>query len=362
MTRRERAGAETSIADRAEACYLALLDADLAPAQREAWLDWLRVPEHQRAFDETVRLWELLDYIGPVDVPSAGQLAADRYTGAQAIARPGLAPARAAPQPVPRRTALRVAVLATTLIAAIFFGAGFERRDPHQRQHFETRIGETVSVRLPDASTVTLAGASALEIDFSARRRAVKLVQGRALFDVARDAERPFVVRAGTGSTTAIGTRFDVNDVGGNVTVTLIHGLVRVASDSDQPVADGATVEPTATLLGPGEQVSYTAQSRLGAIAMVDTEAVLSWRQGVLTFIDRPLAQAIEEINRYRPQRIYFRPEELAGMTVSGTVHLDRTDEWLQGLGRGYSLRVVQGGDGVLLTRNRAAGSARAQK
>lgn len=360
MTRRNETKTESSLAGDAEACYLALLDIDLEPGQRQRWLDWLNDEEHQRAFDEVVRLWEMLDYIGPVDVPSPEQLAADRYSG-------GVPVTRGEAQVEPRRPRSGIAYSATALvaalIAAVFFSTGLDRwRDPHQRQRFETRVGEIVSVRLPDSSTVTLAGASALEIDFSARRRALKLLHGRALFDVRRDAARPFVVRAGTGSTTALGTRFDVNDVDGNVTVTLIHGLVRVTGDGDANVADATRVDPATTLLGPGEQVSYTAQRRVGRIAAVDTDKVVSWRQGVLTFIDRPLAQAIEEVNRYRARRIYFRPAELAGLTVSGTVHIDRTDEWLQGVGRGYSLHIVEGGDGILLTNNAAAAAARAQK
>lgn len=363
MTRRIETKTDNALADEAEACYLALLDDDVEPGQRQRWLDWLSVEEHQRAFDDVVRLWEMLDYIGPVDVPSHEQLAADHYSAGAPLARGETQTGHLVPRRTRSGIAYGAAALVAALIAAVFFGTGFDRwRDPHQRQHFETRVGEIVNVRLPDASTVTLAGDSALEIDFSAGRRALKLLRGRALFDVARDAGRPFVVRAGTGSTTALGTRFDVNDVDGNVTVTLIHGLVRVTGDGDAQVTDATRVDPTTTLLGPGEQVSYTAQRRVGRIAAVDTDKVVSWRKGVLTFIDRPLAQAIEEVNRYRARRIYFRPAELAGQTVSGTVHLDRTDEWLQAIARGYALHIVEGGDGILLTNHAAADAERAQK
>lgn len=332
-----------AIADRAAECYLALQDEALDATGRRIWLEWLQRPEHQRALDEVVQLWELLERAAPLEMPSPDELAADRSEthGVPLHPEPAALPQR------PRRRAV-VAAAAAMLLAAMLGGVTVADWGGlfHHRERFETRPAQLTTVLAPDGSKITLAGDSLVEINFSRSQRAVRLRRGHVFFDVAHDAKRPFVVHSDGGSTTALGTQFDVNRLDDDVIVTLVQGLVSVAATDSAGREDHRS-----TLLGKGERVSYR-QGSLGQIEEVNLEHAVSWREGVLTFVDEPLARAIEEINRYRSQRIYFRSEDLAGLTVSGTVYLDRTDEWLVGLARGYPVKVVQGGSaGLLLSR-----------
>lgn len=333
-----------AIADRAAECYLALQDATLGAARRQTWLAWLQQPEHQRAFDEVVQLWELLERAAPLEMPSPDELAADRGDARGPSLHPAAAPQR------PRRRAVVAAAAAAMLLAAVLGGVTVADWGGlfHHRERFETRPAQLTTVLAPDGSKITLAGDSLVEIDFSRGERVVRLRRGHAFFDVAHETKRPFVVHSDGGSTTALGTQFDVNRLDDDVTVTLVRGLVSVAATNSAGRHDRRS-----TLLGKGERVSYR-QGSLGQIEEVNLEHAVSWREGVLTFVDEPLSRAIEEINRYRTRRIYFRGEDLAGLTVSGTVHLDRTDEWLTGLTQGYPVKLVQGGTAGLLLSRRA--------
>ena len=60
-----------------------------------------------------------------------------------------------------------------------------------------TAVGENRTVPLPDGSRITVGGYSRVEVSFSDSERRVELARGEALFKVAKDPTRPFVVHAG---------------------------------------------------------------------------------------------------------------------------------------------------------------------
>src|SRR3546814_11809300 len=81
--------------------------------------------------------------------------------------------------------------------------------------HHATATGEILRVPLRDGSAVTLNSNSEIDVDFDEGIRHVRLLRGEALFDVAKDSSRPFVVEADSPRVTAVGTSFTVNRVSG---------------------------------------------------------------------------------------------------------------------------------------------------
>ena len=92
--------------------------------------------------------------------------------------------------------------------------------DDGRRNEFQKQGGQEL-VRLDDGSRVSLNTDSRIAILYSDGERRVRLDRGEAMFEVARNPARPFVVIAGNKSVTAIGTSFIVRKTGGVVTVTL---------------------------------------------------------------------------------------------------------------------------------------------
>src|SRR5690606_14545147 len=117
------------------------------------------------------------------------------------------------------------------------------------------------------------------------------LVRGEASFEVAHDRSRPFVVRIGETSVTALGTRFQVLREQHDTVVTLLEGSVSVAGPRGQQ-----------TLL-PNEQARL---SKAGAItvASIDPALETGWLEGWLRFRNTPLSQVIAQSNRYSHQKI----------------------------------------------------------
>src|SRR5690606_5015875 len=130
--------------------------------------------------------------------------------------------ASASRSPVRWRPAAAAAMLAATLGAGVWIsrtpadpGPPPVREAAPAAKRYATKVGERLNVRLEDGSIVALNTATVLEVAYSPGRRDVRLVRGQALFEVARNHDRPFIVTAGDRRVTALGTAFDVRVDGG---------------------------------------------------------------------------------------------------------------------------------------------------
>ncbi|WP_017876381.1 FecR family protein [Janthinobacterium sp. CG3] len=181
--------------------------------------------------------------------------------------------------------------------------------------------GEWRSHQLADGSRITLNSASAVNLRFDRRRRALELVRGEVLVEVAREAGRPFVVETAHGSIRALGTRFVVRRDGAATELTMLES--RTSVQAARRPGDGVVVSA-------GEAVRISADG-VGPLARIDAGSVAeAWRQHQLVVQERPLTQVLDELARHRPGRIQYDRQRLAGMTVTAVLPLDDTDRALQ--------------------------------
>lgn len=208
---------------------------------------------------------------------------------------------------------------------------------------YATQLGEQRTVRLADGSRVQLDTDSKIRVRLSRDRRDIQLVRGQAMFEVAHDATRPFVVRAAGTRVQALGTRFDVRLIGDGARVILLEGRVEVASP--------ATAR-TWTLAPGQELVSLRApQSTPIAPRTVDVAAETSWTRGQLVFRDMRLTDAIDEINRYSQAPIHLQSPALSDARVSGVFDADDTEAFLAALTDLHSLQRSAGPGGTIVLK-----------
>ena len=228
-----------------------------------------------------------------------------------AVANPSVAEA-AAPEAQRRkwRSHWNVGALAATLVAAILITMLLGRADP-----LTTRLGEVRLVPLPDGSAIVLNTASRVRTDFTASQRSVELVSGEALFNVAKDSSRPFIVTAGDTRVRAVGTSFSVRRMpDDSVRVLVREGVVQIdrgSSSRQEPISVRAEAN-TRVLAPPGH----------GAIVQPATspEVVreLVWREGVISFDGVTLQQAADEFARYSKVRIGFANAAIGTRKITG--------------------------------------------
>ncbi len=202
-------------------------------------------------------------------------------------------------------------------------------------QTFATAVGERSTVPLDDGSTVSLNTQSRITVHYHQFQRQVTLLAGQALFEVAKDPRRPFVVYAGNQRITATGTAFDVRLDADQVRVTLVEG--RVAVDSAVQVQDLRQSAPPAsatarTELEPGEQLVASAGVVTPEVRHTNVEHVTSWREGRVVFEDAPLSEAIAEINRYSTTQILLTDAAMGELRVNGLFRTGQVSTFVNAL------------------------------
>jgi transmembrane sensor len=193
-----------------------------------------------------------------------------------------------------------------------------------QQGLYSTATGEQRIVNLSDGSTIELNAESRLRVRLRDHERFVDLLQGQALFHVAKDAQRPFIVRSGTASVRAVGTRFDVNRLASDTVITVLEGRVAIARTADalSPGAaeTAAPTESTPLYASAGEQVILTAQAA-SKPDHPDVSAATAWRERKLIFSSSPLPVVVGEYNRYHEKRLVIADPSLSDFRISGVFY-----------------------------------------
>jgi transmembrane sensor len=305
---------------------------ELEAVRFRAWVS--QDPRHRQEFDAIDSLW--------------GELGSLQHARAHVTARRER-------EPRPRSRAV-IAASALLLLATIggAFWMTFGRPTEHR---FVTGIGEQRVIPLGDGSVLTLNTATDVRVRYSRGLRAVVLDSGQAGFEVARDADRPFVVSAGNGQVRAVGTQFDVYKKRSEVLVTLIEGRVAVSlqdasgADAGAALAGGSAGAAGSgeVQLSPGQQLSYSAARGFGPQLTANLERVSAWKRRKLEFYDTPLAEAIADANRYSDTQIELRVPSLDGARISGTFEAGKNDLLAEGIQAYFQLRAVRTADGNIV-------------
>jgi transmembrane sensor len=362
------------IVDEASEWFVEFRVGDVDAAARERFDEWLRrSPEHIRAYIEIARTYvEMPNPHGtrPLDVEAlvayarSGEnivpfdtVGSSPSRESRALAQPNEQQGRAATHTrSPRRRFLAVA--ASALVVALAGGVWWQSA---RYPLYSTDIGERRSITLADGSTVDLNARSKLRVEFSNNERRVELLDGQALFQVAKDKNRPFIVASGEATVRAVGTQFDVYRKDSGTTVTVLEGRVAVYSTAHAvsnsgsaelpstatqpaPRSPPAAVKPKAQMhatphpeavssnppglvdpsgsgaifLSAGEQVTVTPAHTLPAPARADIAATTAWMQRRLIFDGSKLSDVVQEFNRYNKRQLVIEDAQLSDFHVSG--------------------------------------------
>lgn len=287
----------------------------------EEFFAWRSEPANADAYRRVEQVWG-----------AAGKLEKD-----PAIAKAldeALSRRKSAPQPrrLPR-TLIGVTIGGAVMAAAVCGALWLQSRTV-----FATSVGEQRVVQLADGSNVRLDTDSRIRVRFDGDRRLVELEGGQALFTVAHDADRPFVVQADGAQVTAVGTVFDVRRDGAGVKVTLVSGVIDVAErGAGRPVKR----------LTAGQQSRLTSQGQV--TRAVDIQAETSWTDGRIVFRDTPLSDAVAEVNRYLTHKIVLDagPQERA--SVNGVFKTGDREAFVSTASAVFGLKASKEADGGVL-------------
>lgn len=204
----------------------------------------------------------------------------------------------------------------------------------------QTPAGQNHAFILADGTRLNLGADTRIEFTLKAKSREVNLLRGEAFFAVAKDRNRPFTVRAGDATVTAVGTEFSVNRGADQVVVAVIEGRVlvgsSVATTKDDRKSNGETKH-----LAAGEEVLVStaagSPSHLGEVALA-----IGWQGERLAFQSEPLSRVLEDVNRYAPKPIWLDDPSIGDLMITGTVVRSDINGWLASLETSLPVRIVE--------------------
>lgn len=243
-----------------------------------------------------------------------------------------------APAPLPkrsRRLPAGIAAFASVLLLCLFGWHWYAAPTIYR-----TAVGARQTVMLADGSRVTLNTGSELQVERFGRERRLRLMRGEVLFDVAHDANRPFIVDTPHHYVRAVGTSFVVRREEGRFDVTLLSGIVEV----------GLNDRRSAVRLSPGERYRE-AQGAKPVLDRPRLEVVTAWRGGELVLDNTSLREAVAEINRYRTKPIVLQDGDLGALRMSGVFKTADNGEFAGTVSAVYGLAVHDRSDAILLAR-----------
>ncbi len=224
--------------------------------------------------------------------------------------------------------------------------------EPGSSTVFQTKPGENRAVDLSDGSRAVLGGRTELRVAFDDTARRIELSHGEAYFTVAKDPQRPFSVRAGDATVTAIGTQFNVRRRSDRVMIAVVEGGVVV--EPSPPSGLAAWIKSTQsqqirTRLSAGEQTLIDESGVRAATSLIDAGTATAWQHGQLEFREEPLRYVLEDVNRYSAKPIVFQDHRIGEVRITGTVLNDNIRGWIKGLESAFALRAEEQEEKIVL-------------
>ena len=272
----------------------------------------------------------------------------------------------------------------------------------------ETDRAERREVVLADGSIVNLEPETGLRVSLGEHQRYVVLTRGRALFRVAKDRARPFIVHAGDTNVRAVGTIFGVEQRNQNIIVTVSEGKVAVVPTSQlqsgSPRSPGsksgerqgpaqresasksgetnmssratrggrasgtfsahaekealpsgesgnamASGEPGEVFLTADQQITVQKSGDATPVQEVDSSRALAWSEGRLVFDSTPLSEVADEFNRYNRVRLRIDSHDLARRTISGVFQASDPQTLIDFISAGAHVVVTRQGNGEIV-------------
>lgn len=363
----ERRDKLTLVSEEASEWFIRVKDDGLIAAEQDEYLQWLKAsPDH---IAEALRMGHLFaglrraglqgseESISEEEISNVVELMpreAGTVTPASERPRSGL-------HSWPIAAALCTVALGGLLIAAVQFGWFNEA--------IETDASEWRRFTLADGSVVSAGPRTRLSIQFDDTERVIQLPDGEALFQVAKDRNRPFFVNAGVAVVRAVGTEFGVSRKDGKVLVTVAEGSVSVSQvprhsswfkRDDNPIENVGARRSVAVSAG-----QQAAVPRAGPVTVqhVDVKTELAWAHGRLIFESgTTVADAIEEFNKRNIVQITVKDSEIANQPVRGSFDAADPESFVQLLARGMHLSVVRDTPGILFLQPKEEASDDSEK
>jgi transmembrane sensor len=296
------------------------------PADIDALRRWAaRSPAHAAAFDQASLLWKAA---GPAGQELSAEIAHEPRV--ISLVRPRI-----------NRRAVFGGALAASAAAAMIVARpplGLWPSWSELDADYRTEPGTQRRIALSDHVSIELNTRTSIAVrSMGEQAEGVELIAGEAAIKVVSDTAKPFILMADNGRMTSMAdARFNVRCEKQAVWVTCIEGTIQVEHGD------------TTLLLSAGRQVRYSDQGLTQAVP-IDPALVTAWQNGVVIFQSTPVAQVIDEINRYRPGRVVLTDAVLGRRLFNARLKIENIDRVTGQIAELFGARETQLPGGIVL-------------
>lgn len=188
------------------------------------------------------------------------------------------------------------------------------------------------NIVLPDNTKIDLDVNTPAFVKYYDDKREVFLSDGKALFDVREDKDRPFTLRLERVNINVIGTKFEIICENKELIINVLEGNVRVANKRDKLLA----------LVTQGQTLTLDKYLTIKSLKKQENKNIALWSQGKLEFSETLLLQAVQEFSKYLDINVEIERKELETLAISGKYDIYNFQEFLDSLMREHPIEVVQ--------------------
>lgn len=221
----------------------------------------------------------------------------------------------------------------------LIYESGLAQTGDLGKHRLEVPRGGEYRVVLTDETAIHLNAESRLSypVVFNQSKRDVYL-QGEAFFEVAKDADMPFVVHTALANVEVLGTRFNVSTYEDDeVVITLDEGSVKVTQGDAEQV------------LLPGEQAIIT--NKTITVRPVHVKDYTSWSTGVYEYKNTSLEVIVKQLSRWYDVDMTFASPAIGKRRFAGVIFRDKPLQYaIETLSQVSDVRFISKGNKIEIT------------
>lgn len=343
-----------------------MTDREPANEIEDAAVDWLAKAERGLSEDEQSALDQWLDsdarHLGAYVRAQAAWIHAERATALGAMpeaeAEAEVEPTTEGGESIQAKPAMfnrRKLIVAGSAMAASIAAIGVFGFD--RSRTLESGVGEIRRLSLADGTALILDTDTKVEVAEGSSDRKLGLVRGKLFVDVIRHVSLPLIVQAGGLMMEMAEGSFGVQSLEDTPLVALVtKGVLAVSQDG------GFFQTRRAVTVETNNALTLTAGANLLAedvqpIAATQRDAILAWRDGMLSFGGETLATAVRAFDRYGPTRIVVADTELAHQKITGLFKADDPKGFAVAVAASFGAFVTPQGNNLRISRKNLPGA-----
>ncbi len=199
--------------------------------------------------------------------------------------------------------------LSAACILAVLYMSFFTKEASFSYKYMaENKI--ITDIVLPDNTQIALDVNTKINVKYYENKREITLSQGRALFNIAKNKHRPFIIKTQNVNIEVLGTKFEVINKKKNFLVNVSEGIVRVSNPNKN--------NKLLALLTKEQSLSLNEYREIKTLEKIKNENIAKWKRGEINFDQSTLENIIKEFKKYIDINVQIDDKTIASYPISG--------------------------------------------